>query len=383
MAGEEFFGEIDKALCELRDGLFVVRALLRRGKFEERLGQTVDDLFERSGYQERALRPRFGLDSTIKRVPRNEAVAILEQKGIAVEETPQLIVSRLTICQEQARRLEGYFKFFNMPKVSEFYRRLRFESAEISRVVELSAGAPVEQPPPVVTAAPLYQPPLPSSSRGARLQQALRFCPLYFIIDESICGFRDPLRTAYDAVSGGVRIMQLRMKHSSTRELLLLARRLRTICEDRGCLLLINDRIDIALLAGAQGVHFGAEDLDPAEARQLGKELLIGATARTTNEALAAQEAGADYLGCGSVFASKTKPGLPVIGTLGIKTIASATSIPVVAIGGITLENCAPVLRAGAQGVCSVSPFAVRRSVKNLAAQFRKTCRETLGYSEG
>ncbi len=95
MAGEEFFGEIDKALRELRDGLFLVRALLRRGKFEERMGQTVDDLYERSGYQERALRPRFGLDSTVKRVPRNEAVAILEQKGVAVEETPQLIISRL------------------------------------------------------------------------------------------------------------------------------------------------------------------------------------------------------------------------------------------------------------------------------------------------
>ncbi len=260
---------------------------------------------------------------------------------------------------------------------------MRFESAEIARVVELSSAVPGEPPSPVKTAAPVHPAPPPSSSRTGRLAQALTFCPLYFIIDESLCNFRDPLRTAYDAVSGGVRILQLRMKHSSTRELLLLAKRLRTICDDRGCLLIINDRIDVALLSGAHGVHFGMEDLEPAEARQLGHELLIGATARTANEALAAQAAGADYLGCGSVYASATKPGLPVIGVLGIRSISSAIEIPVVAIGGITQENCAQVLKAGARGICAISPFTARRSVKNLVTQLRKTSRDALGYTEG
>lgn len=382
MAGEEFFGEIDKALNDLRDGLFVVRGLLKRGKFEERLGQAVDDLYQRSGYQERALRPRFGLESSVKRVPRNEAVAMLEHKGIAVEETPQLIISRLAACQEQSRRLEGYFKFFNMPKVAEFYRRLRFEAAEIARVVEIASGLSSE-PQPARTAAPAADTLPPESSRAERLRQALQFCPLYFILDESLLAFRDPLRTAYDAVLGGVRVMQLRLKHSSTRELLLLAKRLRAVCEDRGCLLIINDRIDIALLSGAHGVHLGAEDLEPAEARLLSQELLLGVTVRTAGDAVAAQSGGADYLGCGSVYASPTKPGLPVIGIPGIRTIAAATTLPIVGIGGITLENCAPVLKAGARGICAVTPFTARRSVKNLAAQFRKTCREALGFAEG
>lgn len=383
MAGEEFFGEIDKALCDLRDGLFVSRALLKRGRFDEHLGQKIDDLFERSGYQERALRPRFGLDTTIKRVQRHESVAILEQKGIAVEETPQLIVTRLAICQDCARRLEGYFKFFNLPKVADFYRRLRFEAAEIERTMELIAS---RNAPPVAAPQPRTAQPAPPSvnlTRGAKLRQALSFCPLYFILDESLCALRDPLRVAFDAVAGGARVMQLRMKELSTRDLLALARRVRGICDERDCLLLINDRADIAVLSGAHGVHLGAEDLDPREARHLGSELLIGVTARNTTDAISAQEAGADYLGCGSVYPSQTKPGLHVIGAPGIRTISAAVQIPVVGIGGITLDNAAQVLHAGALGVCSVAPFGVRRSVKNLVAQYRKTCREAQGHVEG
>lgn len=383
MAGEEFFGEIDKALCEMRDGLFVSRALLKRGKFDVHLAQKIDDLFERSGYQERALRPRFGLDTNIKRLPRHESVAILEQKGIAVEETPQLIITRLEGCQDCARRLEGYFKFFNLPKVAEFYRRLRFEAAEIARTIELVAAsdaALLPEPQPQMTKAVATA---ASPTRSAKLRQALGFCPLYFVLDESLCAQRDPLRLAFDAVAGGVRVMQLRMKQLSTRDLLTLARRVRAICDERDCLLIVNDRVDIAMLSGAHGVHLGAEDLDPSEARHFGDELLIGVTARNTTDALAAQAAGADYLGCGSVYVSQTKPGLQVIGTPGVRTISAAVQIPVVGIGGITLDNAALVLKAGAQGVCSVAPFAVRRSVKNLVALYRKTCREAQGHLEG
>lgn len=383
MAGEEFFGEIDAALCDLRDGLLVSRALLKRGKFDEQLAQKIDDLFERSGYQERALRPRFGLDTTIKRLQRHESVAVLEQKGIAVEETPQLIVGRLEGCQDCARRLEGYFKFFNLPKVAEFYRRLRFEAAEISRLVELATA---RKAPPALAPEPRASKPAPvltESTRSGRLKQALGFCPLYFILDESLCASRDPLRVAFDAVAGGVRAMQLRMKKLSTRELLVLARRVRAICDERDCLLIINDRVDVAVLSNAHGVHLGAEDLEPREARHFGQELLIGVTARNAGDAVAAQEAGADYLGCGSVYPSQTKPGLHVIGTPGIRAIKAAVSIPVVGIGGVTLDNVAQVLKAGALGVCSVAPFAVRRSVKNLVAQFRTTCRQAQGHKDG
>jgi thiamine-phosphate pyrophosphorylase len=376
MPGAELFGELDSALRDLRDRLFLAQALMQRGKFDEQLVQSVEDLHERSGYQERALRPRFGLDPVEKRPPRHVSVAVLEQKGITVEETPQLIVEKLAECQDYAKRLEGYFKFFNLPKVSEFYRRLRFEVAEIIRRVELAAGIGADSAAkPVVSREPL----VPAAQLG-RLQTALAYCPFYFILDESLCELRDPLRIAYDAVAGGARVVQLRFKTLSARELLSLATRLKAICSERGCLLIINDRVDIAALSGAAGVHLGAEDLTVSDARRIEPELLIGVTARTPAEAQAAEAAGADYVGSGSVFPSPTKPGLPVIGAVGIRTIARAVSIPVVGIGGITIENCSQVFKAGAAGICCVSQFTARRSVKNLTAQLRKACREALGH---
>jgi thiamine-phosphate pyrophosphorylase len=379
MPGAELFSELDNALRELGDRLFLSQALLRRGRFEDRLVQSVEDLHERSGYQERALRPRIGLDPIEKRPPRHMSVAVLEQKGIAVEETPQLIIEKLSECQDNAKRLEAYFKFFNLPKVSEFYRRLRFEVAEIIRQVQIAAGI---GPEPETKPAPVYEAPAPMlAAHLGRIRSALAYCPFYFILDESLCELREPLRVAYDAVAGGARIVQLRFKKLGARDLLGLAARVKAICAERGALLIVNDRVDIAVLSGAAGVHLGAEDLSVAEARRLGPELLIGVTARTPADALAAESAGADYIGSGSVYPSPTKPGLPVIGVPGIKTIARAVRIPVVAIGGITQDNCTPLFKAGAAGICCVSQFTARRSVKNLTAQLRKACRDALGQT--
>jgi thiamine-phosphate diphosphorylase len=380
MANTELFESMDVGLRELHEHLLLVKGLLRRAGLDERLMQAVADLTERAGYHERALRPRLGLPQTVARPSRSETVALLEKKGLAVEETPQLILAGLQQCQEHARVLEGYFRFFNLPRVSEFYRRLRFETLELARLVVLKthpepgAATAVQSEP-----APRLEPEPPP----AGLAQALKFCPLYFILDESICSFRDPLRTAVDAVSAGVRVMQVRFKQASSRELLALAKRVGLVCAEHGCLLIVNDRVDIALMSGAAGVHLGAQDVEPADVRLIAHELLIGVTARTVPDAQAAQAAGADYLGCGSVFPSRTKPGLPVIGTSGIRLIASAVSIPVVGIGGITLDNCVSVLKAGAAGVCSVTPFSARRSVRNLAAQFRDVCRAALGAKKG
>jgi thiamine-phosphate pyrophosphorylase len=214
--------------------------------------------------------------------------------------------------------------------------------------------------------------PEPAVGEPSRIRAALGKCPLYFILDESLCQYRDPLRVGYDAIVGGVRIMQLRFKRLATRELLELARKLRGLCAEQDCLLIINDRLDIAVLSGADGIHVGASDISINDIRQLSPDLLVGVTARKPQDAMAAQETGADYVGSGSVFGSKTKPGLPVIGTRGLRTITQAVDIPVVAIGGVTLENCQRVMAAGASGFVSIKPFTSRRSVKNLVAEFRR-----------
>ena len=132
MAENEIYANIDKAMRRLRDDLFLTRGLLKRDARLTPLAQVVNDLFDRAGYQERALRPRLGLEQVSFYLTRNETVAILEQKGVAVEESPELIYAQIEKCQELARDLEAYFKFFNLAKVADFYRRLRFELSENS-----------------------------------------------------------------------------------------------------------------------------------------------------------------------------------------------------------------------------------------------------------
>ncbi|GEM_PF-738447 len=272
------------------------------------------------------------------------------------------IVAYLRECQELARSLEGYFKFFGLPPVSRFFHQLRFDLYRCERGASALKDQDFEPP----AGRARRQP--PGSDRAQAVRTALKACPLYFILDESLCCERDPFEIGRQALAAGVRVIQLRFKALPAHELVALARELRPACDARHCLLIVNDRVDVALLAGADGVHLGADDLRPADARVLGPELIIGATARNPGAGAAAQADGADYVGAGSVFGSLTKPGLPVIGPEGLAEIAAALEIPVVGIGGITADNCAQVLGAGAGGFASVLPFATGEAIADVAA---------------
>ena len=166
--------------------------------------------------------------------------------------------------------------------------------------------------------------------------------------------------------------MQLRLAALSLREWLSVATRLQQECAKTGCMLLINDRVDIALLSGADGVHLGASDAPVSSVWREFPHWVIGATVRDPQAARAAEAAGADYLGCGSVFPSGTKPGLPVIGTAGLARIRKASSLPVVGIGGVTAENYRAVLEAGADGICSIGAFQSGHSVRAVVAAFKR-----------
>ena len=151
------------------------------------------------------------------------------------------------------------------------------------------------------------------------------------------------------AVSGGARVVQVRMKDAPAGEVLEASRRVVALAAGRA-LVLVNDRADLALLSGADGVHLGDEDLPVAEARRLlGPELLVGRTTRTLEEGRAALRDGADHVGYGPIFPSRTKP-LPVAprGLDGLREVAAGLGAPVVAISGIDLSNVADVARAGA-----------------------------------
>ena len=158
------------------------------------------------------------------------------------------------------------------------------------------------------------------------------------------------------ALRGGVTLVQYRDKTQESRILYERALKMKALCDKYNVPMLVDDRADIAFAVGAAGVHVGQSDL-PAEIarRMLGADAIIGVSAHNAEEALAAETAGADYLGCGAVYATATKKDTSVIGTEGLKKIRAATKLPFVGIGGITLENYKAVLQAGADGAAIVS----------------------------
>lgn len=180
---------------------------------------------------------------------------------------------------------------------------------------------------------------------------------LYLVTDARLTVGRDLLALVAAAVTGGVTVVQLRDKEASSSRLLAQARALRGLLAPWQVPLIVNDRADIALAAGADGVHVGQDDLPCAEVRRLvGPEMLIGVSVGNAREALAAERAGADYLGVSPLFATPTKPDAPPpTGLEGLRQIRAATSLPLVAIGGIQAGHAAEVLRAGANGLAVVS----------------------------
>ena len=153
-------------------------------------------------------------------------------------------------------------------------------------------------------------------------------------------------------IRSGVTTVQLRMKNATGRELYERALAVKKNCREKDALFFVNDRLDVALACGADGVHLGANDLPIAGARRcVPRYFLIGATARTPETALQAERDGADYIGCGAAFPSTTKHDTTVIGPSGIAAVTQAVKTPVVAIGGINEQNLEQLGGAGIAGV--------------------------------
>lgn len=193
----------------------------------------------------------------------------------------------------------------------------------------------------------------------------------YFITDAGLSRAGN-IEDVKNAVKAGVKIVQYRNKDNTTAELCKEAAALRCVCKK--VMLLINDRVDIALAVAADGVHLGQEDMPIKEARRLlGKKKIIGMTVHTVREAKEAQRLGADYLGVSPVFVTATKPDAGEPAGIGlIKRIKKEVGLPLVAIGGITLKNASPVIAAGADGVCAISAVVTKKDVKKEILKFQK-----------
>ena len=180
------------------------------------------------------------------------------------------------------------------------------------------------------------------------------------------------LRQVAAAIDGGARIVQLREKHLDDGALLAVAERFAALCREKGALSIINDNVDIALRCGADGVHVGQEDLAAGRARALlGPGRILGVSAHSVEEALAAQAAGADYLGAGAAFASGTKADAKPIDRAAYRRITAAVDIPVVAIGGITRDNILELKDSGLAGVAVVSALFGQEDVEAAARELR------------
>lgn len=193
----------------------------------------------------------------------------------------------------------------------------------------------------------------------------------YYFITDAALSLSGDASDVKNAASAGAVMVQYRSKTEDPCRVYEEARALRKIC--RPAAFIVNDRVDLALCAGADGVHLGQGDISTRAARRLlGPEKIIGVTVHTVKEALDAEKAGADYLAVSPIFRTSTKSdaGLPV-GITMIRKIRKATSLPIAAIGGITLDNAPEVIKAGADLICAISPVVTKRDVASEIRKFQ------------
>lgn len=195
---------------------------------------------------------------------------------------------------------------------------------------------------------------------------------LCLVTDASVLGERPLVEAVDKAVAGGVNLVQLRDRHPPASELLTLACQLRAVTQGRA-LLFVNDRIDVALAAEADGVQLPEAGFPVADARRIaGDRLLIGRSVHSLQAAIEASEQGADLVQVGTVFPSQTHPELEASGVGLVTVVASCVSVPVVGIGGITMGNAREVIEAGAAGVTVVRAILASEEPEMAATMLKR-----------
>ena len=200
---------------------------------------------------------------------------------------------------------------------------------------------------------------------------------LYAITDSHWLNGRTLYSVVKESLEGGVTFLQLREKELDEEHFLEEARELQKLCREYQVPFVINDNVDIAAAINADGVHVGQSDMEAGDVRvRLGPDKIIGVTVKTVEQAVLAQERGADYLGVGAVFHTDSKADAKEISFDTLKDICKAVSIPVVAIGGITEENVRELAGSGICGIAVISAIYAQRDIKKAAENLKnETCR--------
>ncbi|MEY8278650.1 thiamine phosphate synthase [Blautia marasmi] len=199
---------------------------------------------------------------------------------------------------------------------------------------------------------------------------------LYAVTDRSWVGEKTLYEQVKASLDGGITLLQLREKEMPYEDFLREAKDMKALAASYGVPLMINDNVDLALAVDADGVHVGQSDMEAGSVREkLGRDKIIGVSARTVLEALRAEKAGADYLGVGAVFSTSTKEDADVIAWETLKEICQSVSIPVVAIGGIKKDNVMQLAGSGAAGISVISGIYGQPDI-------RTTCEELLALAK-
>lgn len=203
---------------------------------------------------------------------------------------------------------------------------------------------------------------------------------LYAVTDRAWTGKQTLYQQVECALKGGVTCVQLREKDLPEAEFLAEAREIGALCRSCGVPFIINDNVEIALACGADGVHVGQSDMEAGRVRAaVGEGMMIGVSARTVEEALTAQRAGADYLGVGAVFSTSTKRDAEAVSRQTLRDICAAVDIPVTAIGGISKDNILELSGAGIDGVALVSAIFGAEDIEGRCRELKELARRAAG----
>lgn len=188
---------------------------------------------------------------------------------------------------------------------------------------------------------------------------------VYLVTDREILKGRDLCEAVEESILGGATVVQLREKNISYEEFVQLAKNLHRITQKYNVPLIINDNVDVALEIGAEGVHIGQSDEELSKVREKVGDMIIGVSVENVEEALSAQEGGADYLGIGSIFYTGSKKDINIpIGIEGLRKIVESVDIPNVAIGGIHLDNVREVMATKTNGVAVISEILGKENIR-------------------
>lgn len=201
---------------------------------------------------------------------------------------------------------------------------------------------------------------------------------LYAVTDRAWTGRQSLMEQVEAALKGGVTCVQLREKELDEEEFLKEAVEMKKLCAQYGVPFIINDNVEVAVKCGADGIHVGQKDMEAGNVRALvGENVMIGVSAQTVEQALAAQEAGADYLGVGAVFNTTTKLDACEVSHETLRKICDAVDIPIVAIGGISKKNMHELSGTGADGVALVSAIFSAENIEQECKELRSLSEKT------